>query len=131
MKKNLTKKQGDGNVAVAERTRNAATYTPRFDIVETDDELVLYGDLPGVTKETWTFASKMASWRSRQSGAATHRSTSSSTGNTASATSIVALPSARHRRREDLRRTAQRCVDAALAEDEAVKPRKIAVKAGK
>ncbi len=51
MKKNLVKRQGDGNVAVAERTRNATTYVPRFDIVGTDDELVLYGDLPGVTKE--------------------------------------------------------------------------------
>jgi HSP20 family protein len=51
MKKNLTKRPGDGNVAVAERTRTATTYTPRFDIVETDEELVLFGDLPGVTKE--------------------------------------------------------------------------------
>ena len=51
MKKTLTKRQGDGNVAVAERTRNATTYTPRFDIVETDEELVLFGDLPGVTKD--------------------------------------------------------------------------------
>jgi HSP20 family protein len=51
MKKNLTKTQEGGNVAVAERTRNATTYTPRFDIVETDNELVLFGDLPGVTKE--------------------------------------------------------------------------------
>lgn len=51
MTKNLVKRQGDGNVAVAERTRNGTTYTPRFDIVETDDELVLYGDLPGVAKD--------------------------------------------------------------------------------
>ncbi len=51
MKNSLTKRQGDGNVAIAERTRNAATYMPRFDIVETDEELVLFGDLPGVTKE--------------------------------------------------------------------------------
>jgi HSP20 family protein len=51
MTKNLVKRQGDGSVAVAERTRNVTTYTPRFDIVETDDELVLYGDLPGVTKD--------------------------------------------------------------------------------
>jgi HSP20 family molecular chaperone IbpA len=28
--------------------RETVTYTPRFDICETDDELVLYGDLPGV-----------------------------------------------------------------------------------
>jgi len=51
MTKNLAKRQGDGSAAVAERTRNGTTYTPRFDIVETDDELVLYGDLPGVTKD--------------------------------------------------------------------------------
>jgi HSP20 family molecular chaperone IbpA len=51
MAQELMKKQGDGNVAVAERTRDVATYTPRFDIVETDDELVLYGDLPGVSRE--------------------------------------------------------------------------------
>jgi HSP20 family protein len=30
---------------------NVATYTPRFDILEQDDELVLYGDLPGVTPQ--------------------------------------------------------------------------------
>jgi HSP20 family protein len=52
MAQELTKKQSDGNVAVAERTRNAADYTPRFDIVESDGDLVLYGDLPGVTKES-------------------------------------------------------------------------------
>jgi len=51
MNKNLTKRQEDGNVAVVERTRNATTYTPRFDIVETDGELVLFGDLPGVKKD--------------------------------------------------------------------------------
>ncbi len=51
MKTNLTKRQGDGNGAVAERTRNAATYTPRFDIVETEEKLLLFGDLPGVAKD--------------------------------------------------------------------------------
>jgi HSP20 family molecular chaperone IbpA len=51
MAQELMKKQGNGNVAVAERTRTAGTYTPRFDIVETKDELVLYGDLPGVPKD--------------------------------------------------------------------------------
>ncbi len=35
----------------SETTRNVPTYTPRFDILETDDELVLYGDLPGVAPE--------------------------------------------------------------------------------
>ncbi len=45
------KKHSDGNVAVVERTRSDTTYAPRFDILGTDDELVLYGDLPGVTKD--------------------------------------------------------------------------------
>jgi HSP20 family protein len=31
-----------------ERTRGGVTYTPRCDIGETEDELVLYADLPGV-----------------------------------------------------------------------------------
>jgi HSP20 family molecular chaperone IbpA len=52
MAQELMKKPSDTNVAVAERTRNATTYTPRFDIVETAGELVLYGDLPGVTKDS-------------------------------------------------------------------------------
>lgn len=37
--------------ATQERTRDTAVYTPRFDIFENDDELLLFGDLPGVTKE--------------------------------------------------------------------------------
>ncbi len=51
MAQDLVKRETNGNVAVAERTRNAVTYTPRFDIVETERELVLYGDLPGVSKD--------------------------------------------------------------------------------
>jgi HSP20 family molecular chaperone IbpA len=39
------------DVATVERTHNGRTYSPRFDIWETDEELVLYGDLPGVTPE--------------------------------------------------------------------------------
>lgn len=34
-----------------ERMRETAVFTPRFDIWETEDELVLYGDLPGVASE--------------------------------------------------------------------------------
>ena len=39
------------NVPAVERTRSTTTYTPRFDIVETEDELILYGDMPGVDPE--------------------------------------------------------------------------------
>lgn len=52
MAQELMKKQNDGNTAVAERTRQSVTYTPRFDIVESDGDLCLYGDLPGVTKDS-------------------------------------------------------------------------------
>ncbi len=47
----MIRKESDGNLATVERTRNTTTYTPRFDIVETEDELILYGDLPGVAPE--------------------------------------------------------------------------------
>ena len=46
MAQDLTKKQREGDGNVAERIRNTTTYTPRFDIVETDSELSLFGDLP-------------------------------------------------------------------------------------
>ena len=35
----------------AERTRDKVTFTPRVDIVETDRELLLYAELPGVKSE--------------------------------------------------------------------------------
>ena len=35
----------------AEQTRDTATFTPRFDIWEATDEVVLSGDLPGVTAD--------------------------------------------------------------------------------
>jgi len=38
-------------IASSEPTREIAIFTPRFDIVETDQELTLYGELPGVSKE--------------------------------------------------------------------------------
>jgi len=41
-------KQEHPNETAVERTREVPTYTPRFDIWETDEELVLYGDMPGV-----------------------------------------------------------------------------------
>lgn len=44
----LTKQQHPDGASSVERTRETPTYTPRFDIWETDEELILYGDLPGV-----------------------------------------------------------------------------------
>jgi HSP20 family protein len=41
-------KQETPNVATAERLQEAATFTPRFDIWENEDEILLCGDLPGV-----------------------------------------------------------------------------------
>ena len=47
----MVKKDTGTDVATVERTRTGTTYIPRCDIVETDDELLLYGDLPGVKSE--------------------------------------------------------------------------------
>src|SRR6187431_1740412 len=44
-------KQEQGNVATVERTRGGLTYSPRADIWETDEELLVYADLPGVSPE--------------------------------------------------------------------------------
>jgi HSP20 family molecular chaperone IbpA len=35
----------------AEPTRQVPVFSPRFDIVETDAQLTLYGDMPGVAKD--------------------------------------------------------------------------------
>lgn len=48
---NSAQQDNGKNVATVEPTRRGATYVPRFDIAETPDELVLYGDLPGVARE--------------------------------------------------------------------------------
>jgi HSP20 family protein len=51
MAKNAVVKRDDKRteVALPERTRSSAvTYTPRCDILETADELTIYADLPGV-----------------------------------------------------------------------------------
>ncbi len=34
-----------------ERTRNGGSYVPRFDIFETDTEMIMLGDLPGVSPD--------------------------------------------------------------------------------
>ena len=44
-------KEETQNDAPAERTPGGTTYSPRFDIWENDDEMILYGDLPGVMPE--------------------------------------------------------------------------------
>jgi HSP20 family molecular chaperone IbpA len=44
-------KQQQGEVATLERTRGGTTYSPRIDIWESEDELVLYADMPGVAAE--------------------------------------------------------------------------------
>lgn len=45
----LTKREEKrADLTTPERTYNGTTYTPRCDIFETDDELVLCADLPGV-----------------------------------------------------------------------------------
>ncbi|MBM4089021.1 MAG: Hsp20/alpha crystallin family protein [Planctomycetes bacterium] len=50
MSTELTKHE-QSDVATVERTQGGLTYSPRIDIWETDDELVLYADLPGVSAD--------------------------------------------------------------------------------
>jgi len=47
----LTTKENGSRLAQGESTRDLPVYVPRFDIWETDDELVLSGDLPGANAE--------------------------------------------------------------------------------
>ena len=51
MSTTLTKEETHNEVAPVERTLGGTTYSPRFDIWENDDEMILYGDLPGVMPE--------------------------------------------------------------------------------
>jgi len=44
-------KQEQKGEATPERTRGGMAFTPRVDILETKDELLLYADLPGVRPE--------------------------------------------------------------------------------
>ncbi len=48
---NQDPKQEQSDVATVERTRGGVSYTPRIDIWESEDELVLYADMPGVAAE--------------------------------------------------------------------------------
>ena len=47
----LTRNETPNDVATVERTPGGTTYSPRFDIWENEDEMILYGDLPGVMPE--------------------------------------------------------------------------------
>ena len=51
MSTTLTREETHDDVAPVERTLGRTTYSPRFDIWENDDEMILYGDLPGVMPE--------------------------------------------------------------------------------
>ena len=51
MSTTLTTEETHNEVAPVERTLGGTTYSPRFDIWENDDEMILYGDLPGVMPE--------------------------------------------------------------------------------
>jgi HSP20 family molecular chaperone IbpA len=44
----MVPQQKHAELTPTERLRNVEAYTPRVDILETHDELVLYADLPGV-----------------------------------------------------------------------------------
>lgn len=41
-------KRESNDVATVERTREGTTYTPRFSILENENEMLMFGDLPGV-----------------------------------------------------------------------------------
>ena len=51
MSTTLTMEETNKDVAPSERTLAGPVYSPRFDIWENDDEMILYGDLPGVIPE--------------------------------------------------------------------------------
>lgn len=44
----LVKQEAPAEVATVERTRGTTTYTPRVDIAESSDEMLLFADMPGV-----------------------------------------------------------------------------------
>ena len=79
----------------AERTPGGTTYSPRFDIWENDDEMILYGDLPGVMPEDLDvrFENPVLTIHGKVSPATT--TSSCCTANTASAISTVRSQSAK------------------------------------
>ena len=48
MTSTLSTKKTPNDVATVERTLGGTTYSPRCDIWENEDEMILYADLPGV-----------------------------------------------------------------------------------
>ena len=48
---NAIEKQ-EGNISRVERTHSGRTYLPQVDILEKDDELLLYADMPGATPDS-------------------------------------------------------------------------------
>lgn len=51
MDTNLVQKEQKADTSSPEQIRNGLTFTPRVDILETRDELLLFADLPGVKPE--------------------------------------------------------------------------------
>jgi HSP20 family protein len=51
MTSTLSPERTQNDVATDERTLALTTYSPRFDVWENEDEMILFGDLPGVTPE--------------------------------------------------------------------------------
>lgn len=47
----LTKQEPRGTLATTERTRGGLTFLPRVDIVENDNELLIFADMAGVKAE--------------------------------------------------------------------------------
>jgi len=48
---NLVQAEKKSEVKTPELTRGTTTFTPRVDIIETPEELLLYADMPGVKSE--------------------------------------------------------------------------------
>jgi len=48
---NLVQAEKKSEVKTPELTRGATTFTPRVDIIETPEELLLFADMPGVKPE--------------------------------------------------------------------------------
>jgi len=47
----LVKQEAPAEIVTVERTRGTTTYNPRVDIAETADEMLLYADVPGVEQK--------------------------------------------------------------------------------